>query len=74
MKVPTGGKGELAQARERLVPKIPSGNLGRRVSRFGVIPKPTVKVRMKENGRDSRIFRAARRSVCPDSGPERGKP
>jgi hypothetical protein len=39
-----------------------------------VIPKPTVKVRMKENGRDSRYHRAARRSVCPDSGPERGKP
>jgi hypothetical protein len=31
--------------------------LGKRVSRFGVIPKPTVKVRMKENGRDSRIPR-----------------
>jgi hypothetical protein len=33
--------------------------LGKRVSRFGVIPKPTVKVRMKENGRDSRIARGA---------------
>jgi hypothetical protein len=29
--------------------------LGKRVSRFGAIPKPTVKVRMKENGRDSRM-------------------
>src|SRR5580704_18269263 len=26
---------------------------GKRVSRFGVTPKPTVKVRMKENGRDA---------------------
>ena len=46
VKVPTGGKGDVAQARERLLPGLP----GRRVSRFGVIPKPTVKVRMKENG------------------------
>jgi hypothetical protein len=53
VKVPTGGKGEAAQARERLL------LFGRRVSRFGVIPKPTVKVRMKENGRDSRIPRGA---------------
>jgi hypothetical protein len=30
---------------------------GKRVSRFGAIPKPTVKVRMKENGRDSRVMR-----------------
>ena len=68
VKVPTGGKGDEAQARERLL------RFRGRVSRFGVIPKPTVKVRMKENGRDSRAFRSARRSVCPDSGPERGKP
>src|ERR1700742_4944148 len=67
VKVPTGGKGDEAQARERLL------RFRGRVSRFGVIPKPTVKVRMKENGRGSRTF-AARRSVCPDSGPERGKP
>jgi hypothetical protein len=32
---------------------------GKRVSRFGVNPKPTVKVRMKENGRDRRIPRGA---------------
>src|SRR5436305_13551639 len=50
VKVPTGGKGEKAQARERLL------RFRGRVSRFGVIPKPTVKVRMKENGRDSRSF------------------
>src|ERR1700748_1377440 len=50
VKVPTGGKGDEAQARERLL------RLRGRVSRFGAIPKPTVKVRMKENGRDSRIF------------------
>jgi len=43
VKVPTGGKGEIAQARERLL-------VERRVSRFGAIPRPTVKVRMKENG------------------------
>ena len=55
VKVPTGGKGDEAQARERL-PRFRG-----RVSRFGVIPKPTVKVRMKENGRDSRI--SARRVV-----------
>jgi hypothetical protein len=48
VKVPTGGKGGNAQARERLPPLgIP---LGGRVSRFGANPKPTVKVRMKENG------------------------
>jgi hypothetical protein len=51
VKIPTGGKGDVAQARERLLP----GNFlrefpGKRVSRFGVNPKPTVKVRMKENG------------------------
>src|SRR3954463_438016 len=45
VKVPTGGKGQEAQARERLL------RLRGRVSRFGAIPKPTVKVRMKENGR-----------------------
>jgi hypothetical protein len=55
VKVPTGGKGDEAQARERLL------LYRRRVSRFGVIPKPTVKVRMKENGRDRRI--SARRVV-----------
>ncbi len=65
VKVPTGGKGGEAQARERLLPRTPLGiPLGKRVSRFGVIPKPTVKVRMKENrmkenGRDSRIPRGA---------------
>ena len=47
VKLPTGGKGEEAQARERLVLIC----LGKRVSRFGVTPKPTVKVRMEENGR-----------------------
>ena len=51
VKLPTGGKGGQAQARERL--PLSRG----RVSRFGVIPRPTVKVRMKENGRDSRIAR-----------------
>jgi hypothetical protein len=61
VKVPTGGKGGEAQARERLLPlESPCGILlGKRVSRFGVIPKPTVKVRMKENGRDRRIPRGA---------------
>jgi hypothetical protein len=44
VKIPTGGKGLMAQARERLPPQRG------RVSRFGAIPKPTVKVRMKENG------------------------
>jgi len=66
VKFPTGGKGEVAQARERLVPlfslsMIFSENrfplfrimlLAARVSRFGANPRPTVKVRMKENGRD----------------------
>ena len=59
VKVPTGGKGDVAQARERLlyleifVWKFP---LRGRVSRFGVIPRPTVKVRMKENGCDGPRF------------------
>jgi hypothetical protein len=48
VKIPTGGKGDVAQARERLL--LQDVFLGRRVSRFGVIPKPTVIVRMKENG------------------------
>jgi hypothetical protein len=52
VKVPTGGKGDVAQARERL------SQVRGRVSRFGAIPKPTVKVRMKENGRDAPHFRA----------------
>jgi hypothetical protein len=60
VKIPTGGKGEGAQARERLVPVNPPADLpGKRVSRFGVIPKPTVKVRMKENGRDASAFARA---------------
>jgi hypothetical protein len=60
VKIPTGGKGEEAQARERLVPINPStDSSGKRVSRFGVIPKPTVKVRMKENGRDASAFARA---------------
>src|ERR1700712_4823232 len=50
VKVPTGGKGDEAQARERLL------RFRGRVSRFGAIPKPTVKVRMKENGRDACVF------------------
>jgi hypothetical protein len=33
--------------------------LGKRVSRFGAIPKPTVKVRMKENGCGGRALRVA---------------
>jgi hypothetical protein len=57
VKVPTGGKGEAAQARERLLSFGGNFLWEKRVSRFGVIPKPTVKVRMKENGRDSRIPR-----------------
>jgi hypothetical protein len=48
VKIPTGGKGDVAQARERLLLSgLPER---RRVSRFGVNPKPTVIVRMKENG------------------------
>jgi hypothetical protein len=47
VKIPTGGKGDVAQARERL---LPGETRRKRVSRFGVIPKPTVIVRMKENG------------------------
>src|SRR3954453_7318042 len=61
VKVPTGGKGRKAQARERL----PQGLLLKgRVSRFGVTPKPTVKVRMKENGR-WRTHRRMRLFVVP---------
>jgi hypothetical protein len=73
VKFPTGGKGEIAQARERLVavlsmisaqtrsafvarenrfPLFRIMLLAARVSRFGVNPRPTVKVRMKENGCD----------------------
>jgi hypothetical protein len=57
VKFPTGGKGEVAQARERLVPLFEHDLfrimlLAARVSRFGANPRPTVKVRMKENGRD----------------------
>jgi drug/metabolite transporter (DMT)-like permease len=44
VKFPTGGKKALLQARERLF--VPTG----RVSRFGANPKPTVTVRMEENG------------------------
>jgi hypothetical protein len=42
VKVPTGGKGF------GLSPRALSGKIGK-VSRSGVIPEPTVKVRMKEN-------------------------
>jgi hypothetical protein len=70
VKVPTGGKGGQDPS-----PRAPSSQLGKRVSRFGAIPKPTVKVRMKENGCGGRaLARGQCRSVCPDSGPERGKP
>jgi hypothetical protein len=47
VKFPTGGKGEVAQARERLYSRK-----RKRVGRFGANPKPTVKARMKENGCD----------------------
>ena len=62
VKVPTGGKGGDAQARERL----PTIHLGGRVSRFGAIPKPTVKVRMKENGlrRFARLCRVGTDVPC----------
>ena len=50
MKIPTGGKGDVAQARERLLSLETNSSWEKRVSRFGVIPKPTVIVRMKENG------------------------
>jgi len=62
VKVPTGGKGGDAQARERLPPI----RLGARVSRFGAIPKPTVKVRMKENGlrRFARLCRVGTDVPC----------
>ncbi len=42
VKVPTGGDGIFASARERLA------GMSARVSRFGAIPKPTVTVRMEE--------------------------
>ena len=52
VKVPTGGKG-----RECIPsPRAPCSPRRGRVSRFGAIPKPTVKVRMKESG--------CRRSHC----------
>jgi len=44
VKVPTGGKWRKPRARERREAKVS------RVSRFGAIPKPTVTVRMEENG------------------------
>jgi hypothetical protein len=55
VKFPTGGKGGQDPS-----PRAPSSANsflelpGGRVSRFGATPKPTVKVRMKENGCDSR--------------------
>src|SRR5579871_2397662 len=49
VKVPTGGKGDEPKPASAFPAKG-------RVSRFGVNPKPTVKVRMKENGcRDPRL-------------------
>ena len=49
VEVPTGGNcAKIARARERL-----PGKTGR-VSRLGAIPRPTVTVRMKENGQASR--------------------
>jgi hypothetical protein len=50
VELPTGGKGVTARARERLPLSVRRSG---RVSRFGATPKPTVKVRMKENGRDA---------------------
>ena len=43
VKVPTGGNSLSTEARERLARLA-------RVSRFGATPKPTVIVRMRENG------------------------
>jgi hypothetical protein len=57
VKLPTGGKGGQGpspRAPSLLQFLVPLEFPERRVSRFGAIPKPTVKVRMKENGRDSR--------------------
>jgi hypothetical protein len=52
VKIPTGGKGEEPKPASAFL----LGNQGRRVSRFGVNPKPTVTVRMKENGCGGRAF------------------
>jgi hypothetical protein len=57
VKLPTGGKGgQSLKPASAFSPGflVPLEFPERRVSRFGAIPKPTVKVRMKENGRDSR--------------------
>ena len=45
MKIPTGGKGDEPKPASAFFREA-----GGRVSRFGAIPKPTVTVRMKENG------------------------
>lgn len=49
-KFPTGGKSALLKARERFRPA------GLKVSRSGVIPGPTVTVRMGESNDSSRLF------------------
>jgi hypothetical protein len=48
VKVPTGGNGE------RLPEPASACRTNGRVSRFGAIPKPTVTVRMEENGSNRR--------------------
>jgi len=50
VQLPTGGNGFQALTRERQPKPVPLGMEIGWVSRFGAIPKPTVKVRMKENG------------------------
>ncbi|MBB4067144.1 hypothetical protein GGR23_004373 [Gellertiella hungarica] len=64
VKVPTGGKGGSPIARERLFPN------GGRVSRSGAIPEPTVKVRMKENGKWRRMPRLSREGSGRGRGPD----
>src|SRR6266581_2122099 len=77
VKVPTGGKGDVAQARERLLPSEillwkSFGKKGQQIrcdsEADGQSPDE------RERSRRSARLRVACRSVCPDSGPERGKP
>jgi hypothetical protein len=49
VKIPTGGKGDVPKPASAFFLSRFFWREGR-VSRFGVIPKPTVIVRMKENG------------------------
>jgi hypothetical protein len=76
VKIPTGGKGDVAQARERLLlpGSFPLGRKGQQIRCDSEADGYSPDERERFAAAFARLRAGRRRSVCPDSGPERGKP